>query len=212
MPAEVGYDSSRDGSRPSASAASLTATTESRPRASAARNRISIPTPVKKPMVSRNCRLADDSDPSDPATGNPGRIEPFFTTRTVTEPPTMNHAPPTAASSDPKMPIARLAVLVTSSPPIRAAAPGTIDRYSRPDVYAHALSGVYAKWKYGPTNGARPPHAPSRISSTPLTLPRLRGIRVTPVILLTPSVTGGLRLAQVETPAGGPLCKGLVNA
>src|SRR5262249_25415253 len=31
-------------------------------------------------------------------------------------------------------------------------------------------------WKYGPTNGARPPQAPSRTMKSPDTLPLLRGI------------------------------------
>ena len=56
------------------------------------------------------------------------------TTTLVTALPTMNQAPPKAASTAPKMPTARCEAKVTSRPPTSAAAPGTIDSHSRPEV------------------------------------------------------------------------------
>ena len=101
-----------------------------------------MPVPVKKPSPSRNCQVAEESDPTGRASGAPGLIETLTTTTLVTATPTMNQAPPAAASSAPKQPTARCEAVATSRPPISAAAPGTIDSHSRPEVYAHALSGV----------------------------------------------------------------------
>src|ERR1700691_2166876 len=103
--------------------------------------------PGKKANCSRNTLVADESDPREPVSGAPGLIEPLFTAKAMTGPPTMNQAPPRAAMNAPKQPTARCAAPVTSSPPSSAAAPGTIESHSRPEVYAQALSGVYAKRK-----------------------------------------------------------------
>ena len=93
-----------------------------------------IPVPVKKPRDSRNCLVAELSGPVAPLSGTPGLIEPFVTASLMTEAPTMNQAPPSAPSSAPSTPTARCEARTTSSPPSTAAAPGTIDSHSRPDV------------------------------------------------------------------------------
>jgi hypothetical protein len=120
----------------------LTLTTENRPSASAPKNKISTPVPVKKASPSRNTRVVELSAPAGPASGTPGLIEPFFTTSRMTAVPRMNQAPPRAATNAPRPPTARCEAAVTSRPPSNAAAPGTTESQSRPEVYAHALSGV----------------------------------------------------------------------
>ncbi len=88
--------------------------------------------------------------------------------------PTMNHVPPRIANQAPSTVIARLRAMSSSRPPTNTAAPGATSYQPRAAVQCQALSGVNAKVKVGPTNGARAPQAPNNTSSTPLAAPRVR--------------------------------------
>ncbi len=108
---------------------SFAAIIENRPIAIAPTKIITMPSPVKKPSSSPNCRIVrcPRAAVAGPV-GTPGVIVVFFSTTVTTPKPVMNQAPPSAPRKPPRTPTVRLRVISTNSPPISAAAPGTTDR------------------------------------------------------------------------------------
>jgi hypothetical protein len=105
---------------------SLTAITVSRPSATAATNATARPSPVKKPICSRERAVV-------PPTGVPALT---WWPRQITpiRPPTANHAPLRAASQAPNSAAGRDALASRIRPPATAAAAGVISSQSRPEV------------------------------------------------------------------------------
>src|SRR5215470_3719456 len=116
----------RGGRVPAGIAPSLMPTTERRPSASAARNTMTTPRPVKKPICSTTrVRVPPTGVPT--IRPDPAQARPMMA-------PRANHAPLIAANQAPNIATGRLALASTIRPPTRAPAPGRISSQSRPDV------------------------------------------------------------------------------
>jgi len=100
-------------------------TTVNRPIASPARNTITTPRPMKKPICSSTIRVA-------PPAGVPA--EGRLVQRDATRPPTANQAPPAAASHAASTATRRCLLISTKTPPTNTAAPGSSSSQSRPEV------------------------------------------------------------------------------
>src|SRR5690242_4943282 len=96
------------------------------------------------------------------------------------EVPTINHIPAIAASHPPSIAVARLRLVRSRKPPTKAPMPGSTSIQNRAQVQCHVTLGVYAKLKYGPTNGISAAQIPHSMSKKPPMAPLDRGIRQRP--------------------------------
>ena len=106
-----------------------------RPKANAAMATITTPRPVKKPTCSA-IRITTVA-----LAGDPPSCTLLFQSGLNTV-PSVNQAPPAAASAAPNSAMCLLAEMISRMPPRNTAAPGRTSSHSRAVLYVQAVSGV----------------------------------------------------------------------